>query len=348
VPDSDREDARCLSRPDLYDACVFRKNPVSGRAGVDLADVASLVERQTYGVKLTSMLDTGGLESATLKIRSVRGTKVSTKQKLPLHRVDASNPTPSMMVQTYYWLNRATEYLQARTGSLPTFQRQLDVVVDDTVSGYRSSRHSLHLSWSQDTAPLAASGEIAVFHFGVANLHTANQGAHTNPWSTATHTACGSELSPQHSTTCCKSSRGCARAIEVGVGAYFSALIFPNSLPFGEVIKNSQAGLSRCARDRSVNAWADVTATAAHAACAGAQGDVISMGSIYASIWWEIRRQSGERAAEVETLFMRHLTEIESGDDFRSALDKAVLIDQARFGGRSTSLIRAELSRRGL
>jgi hypothetical protein len=352
-PETDRLDPNCLVKSE-YDACLFVKNPVAQRqqalSGTNQA--ADLESAQIYGVKLTSLANSGLLENHTIRIESSSASPSATPR--PARASDlktaAGNDSTGRVSQTmtYYWMTRAMEYIEARTGIWPAKGKAIRVITDDTIAGWSPRTNSIHLRVPDSGVPMAWSGELAVHFLGLASLHHATAGAIAEH-SSRTHRDCGLRAGG-----CCVSSEGCSRAIASGVGDYFALMIFPDQPTIGETWANRPEGLGFCNVTRSMSEARSRTAQDAHSACSqmGGAGEVSTMGTIYASIWWEVRKAastmsaSGER--DIDSVFMHHLAELRGTDTFSTALDKILEIDQRLYKGRYKSVFTLQFQSRGL
>jgi hypothetical protein len=346
-PSTDRVDTQCLTSKTKYDACIFKKNPVAARGSAlgGLSLTQPMNAYQTYGVKLTGLLDNGKLDNGTIHIESARGTNVSIFGANSIIESTGGNNLQLAATHIYYWLNRATEYIYLNTKELPAMDKGIRVVLDDSLSGFGANTNSIHLKADSRGSHLAWSAEVALHSFGAANLYHATNGQFLTTIDSAQHTKCNDTTDG-----CCTSFAGCAKAIESGVGDYFIGMIFPDQPTFGETVAGSMAGLRRCALDRSLNSSRTMTAVSAFNNCSAAPGDRVVMGQIYASIWWEVRSAASTKSAktEVDTLFMKHLSRLDGRDTFASAMLKAKALDSQFFAGRNTNAINRQLSLRGI
>lgn len=348
-PATDKTDASCMTNS-KYDACLFAKNPVavqnasfSGSASAS----ANLDGLQVYGVKLTGLTGNGRLSNSTLSVESLTGTPVTVGATNL--RTSARTDSAHVIAQTmaYYWLNRTGEYLYARTGIYPARDKQIKVYADDTIAGWSPDTNSIHLKLSDNGDAMAWSAELAIHFLGVANLYHATNGAIRENISTR-HKNCGLKAAG-----CCTSVSGCSRAIASGVGDYFAAVIFPDRPVVGETWANRTQGLGFCNISRNLNDARTLTASSVFNACAsaGISGEVSTMGTVYASIWWELRKAAAaERPvrgdADIDKLFMSHLAVLKGDDTFPSAYAKIMDLDETLFGGRYADLITSKFNGR--
>jgi hypothetical protein len=350
-PSSDKLDANC-SRDTSYDVCIFYKNPVAQiqtplpQLMNNNLDFSSL---QIYGVKLTGLKNTGFLENDKFQILTLNVPRLSTNNPFGLKvgiLADSQFTIPQMM--TYYWLERTAEYLEARLGRLASSTGLLKVYVDDSIAGFSSASQSIHLTKTDAGNKMALSGDLAIYYYGVANAWSASAGLITKNI-TRNHIDCNSR-----SLECCTTSMGCAKALQSAAGDYFVHLMFPDRLGLGEAWINNASGIGYCGVNRNLSLNQKLSADQAYAACAAqsANGEVHVMGSLYASIWWNIRSnaeslKSGS-SQEIDSLFIQHLALLTADDDFKSVQAKIQSVDNRLFAGAHKAAITAEFVARGL
>lgn len=342
-PASDKYDTGCMSSS-AYDSCIVRKNPQSSKAERSLSSAAPAATAQIYGVKLTGVLSTGFLENNTISVDTVIGSRVSTYTNTLKFQIDDASHGHDQVL-AYYWINRAAEYLHARTGVLPAKDKGIKVFVQDSFGGFAPRSNSIHLRRDG----MSSSAEFGIYYFGLANLHHASDGAAGDIANSNKHRLCdGKEAG------CCTSSNGCARAIASGVGDYFVAVMFPDRPIVGEELAQNNQGLVRCMIRRNLTTIGSITAQMVFDSCPAIadRGDVTLLGSVYASIWWRVRIQAASRDAtgerDIDALFMHHLAEVRGSDDFKTLLPKIKSIDSRLFNGRYSPLFDAEFATRGL
>lgn len=342
VPSTDKFDSSCKTNS-AYDACVFQQNPLSRGGGTLSADAATrqqqLSAQALYGVKLTSLAGNGKLENATFSVQSLSTPQVSTTALALKSDPGTANSSAFEQANVYYWINRAAEYFDARTnGALPAKGKAIKVLVDDTLTGYDSAKNTIRLKRS-DTNSVAWSGDLAVHLFGVANLMLANPSG----WAALSAT--------KHSTCnamdkgCCTAAVGCGNAIRFGVGEYFAASLFPERTRIGEALANTGNPqiIGGVARD-----LASLSSSSATSTFTTATGYAQSLGLVYASMWFEIRKASGTQSNEIDRLFLEHLSLLDGNDDFRTAFAKVKTIDARLFSGRHSSKFDNQLTARGI
>ena len=345
APETDRLDPACLSSS-TYDACVFKQNPMAATGAVFSTDLATkriqLVNQAIYGVKLTSLVGNGKLQNSTITVRSINTPLVATTQGA----LKLSPATPGLsnfeQVNAYYWINRSAEYFDARTGGiLPAKGKGVQVIVDDTITGYESATNTIRLKMTDASGAIAWNGDVAIHLFGIANLMLANPAG----WTASAMSATKHGICDSIDKGCCTSQLGCANAIRFGVGEYFAASLFPDHTRIGEALVNTGNPqiMASIARDISLLS----TNTAVQIAN-DSNLRFQSLGLLYAAIWWQVRAAAGADSAEIDRIFLEHLTLINGTDDFKTAIAKAKTVDARLFAGRHSAKFDSQMTARGL
>lgn len=350
-PATDRADSSCSSSS-KYDACLFLKNPVATQKSSFSGSVSSssaLDSLQTYGVKLTGLAGGGLLANSTITIDSVQGTPVIFGSTNLKQSAKSDSGRAIAQASAFYWMNRTQEYLSDRTGVAPARGKLIRVVADDTLAGWSPETNSIHLKLTDSGHAMAWSADLAIYFFGQANLQHATAGAiRRNPASR--HKTCGLKT-----YGCCIDAFGCSRAIASGVGDYFAAMMFPDQPTVGETWANRTQGLGACNLSRDLNEARTRSSRVAYDACSasGVAGEVSTMGTVYAALWWQVRKNAetaapGLGAIDIDTLFMRHLSVLTGDDNFSTAVVKVLQLDKSLNQGKYSPLFQAELVGRGL
>ena len=342
TPPTDKYDASCRTNP-AYDACVMLQNPIA-RTGTQLSTTPAtrldqLSTEALYGVKLTSLTGNGKLENSTISIDALKSAEVSTTAASMKVAPGANGSSAFEQVNTYYWINRAAEYFDARSnGALPAKGKNIKVIVDDSITGFDFAKNTIRLK-SSETGAVAWSGDVAIHLFGVANLMHANPAGWTT-LSATKHNTCNAV-----DKGCCTAAVGCANAIRFGVGEYFAAALFPDRTRIGEALVNTGNPqiISGIARD-----LASLSTNSAAATFTTSTGYAQALGLIYASMWWEIRKSAGAQGDEIDRIFLEHLTLLDGNDDFRTAIAKAKTVDARLFGSRHSGKFDTQTTARGI
>jgi hypothetical protein len=344
VPSTDKIDANCLTST-AYDACIIKQNPVAASNSPLSANATTrrsqLASQAIYGVKLTSLSGNGRLENDVLSVQSINSNGAMNTSPINLKSTPAATDSSAFeQVNAYYWMNRAAEYFDARTkGALPAKGKKIRVIVDDTITGYETESNTIRLKKTEASGAVAWNGDVSIHIFGVANLMLANP----NGWRTlsaTTHRTCNAI-----DKGCCTAAAGCANAIRFGVGEYFAASMFPDRTRIGEGIANTGNPQSIGGVARNVAA---LSSTAAQV-FSTASGHAHALGLVYASVWWKVRETAGSAAsAEIDRIFLEHLSLLDGTDTFRTAISKAKSVDARLYNGRHSGKFDTELTARGL
>ena len=345
VPDSDKLDPKCLTSS-AYDACLVMQNQLANSGPVlstdALARQTQLVAQAIYGVKLTSLSGNGKLENATIRVLSLNSPQVATVQAALKVPPGTANASGFEQVNTYYWMNRAAEYFDSRSsGALPAKGKGLQVIVDDTITGYEAATNTIRLKSTESGGAIAWNGDVAIHLFGVANLML----AHPSGWTSLSNT--------KHQTCaaidkgCCASFNGCASAIRFGVGEYFAASMFPLRTRIGEGLVNSGNPQIIASVSRDV---ASLATNTSNQIFADSTGNAQAMGILYAAMWWQVRAAAVATRSvdDIDRIFLEHLTLLDGNDDFRTAFIKAKSVDARLFSGKHSAKFDAQLTARGL
>lgn len=334
IPSTDKIDSGCMS-DSRYDACIYLKNPVAHTKAAVSGD-ADYVSRQTLGVKITDTDESGYLQNGHFRVLPVRGARVwlpdSSRKSL---YTNAQSYVQQVM--SYYWLTRAQAYLSGRVGTLPVEGKGVQVFVGAPQSGWAAKDKAIFLS-NSSRADLSA--DVLLSLWGQAMAHFASSGA-INSASDSTHVSCANDL-----RGCCVDKNGCSKALVSGVGDYVSLMVFADMPRIGEMLANSDSGQNLCGHARDVASFADLTATTVHTACAGRNGWAPSLGFLYASVWWQVRKTAAD-ALSVDKLFVRHLKELTGTDTLVTAKSKILQLAPT-YGADLQSLFTAEFTKRGL
>ena len=350
-PPTDKLDSECMSSPS-YDTCIFKKNPVAQQDKTygTSPTANDLLKQQIYGVKLTQLGPENPLENESIKVSSASGQAAPMGTSFKI----AVNSDPDHLVDqlmAFYWLNRTIQYISPRTGLFYAQGKGIRVVVNDTLAGWSSVTNSIHLKSSDDGNHMAWNGDLLIYFLGLANIHYATQGKIIDYGSGSSnkHRICGNGIA----NGCCKTSQGCAKAIASGAADYLTAVMFPRQTALGETWSNNIDGVNVCGISRNVANNKQLTAESAFGACSdGAEdkeGEVHNLGSVYASIWWEVRTQVGDsESANIDRLYTNHLPLLNGQDDFSTAFSKIQSLDQKLFAGKYSSLFSSQFNQRGI
>lgn len=348
VPSTDKLDANCLNSSE-FDTCLFQKSPTAQtQQTYSSSDLESLGSVRHFGVKLTGLNHSGRLENPHLEIKTRSGIPVEVDQPSHLKPSDLSGPHLGQLM-AYYWLNRAVEFYQAQVDGFAAQSRRIKVIVDDEVAGYNPSTNTIHLAVGAGRLPMAFDASVMIHFLGQANVYWATEGRINDFRQDQSHRSC--EGDPRG---CCTSIQGCSRALSYGSADYLAATMFPDSPELAETWSRNRNGQSLCGISRSLEAVRLLSLSQMYRACESSalEGKAQLMGLIYASIWWEVRREvkknnPGE-VPYIDQLHMEHLKALNGASDFTTALNAIREADQRLFSGRYIQLFQTEFRQRGL
>lgn len=234
-------------------------------------------------------------------------------------------------------------------GNLP-----LDVNGDGTAENFQSiigMGFFTNLSPGAGTSEAALSAEIYLHEMGHRNFGNAGTGGSGNPPNTIEGTCTGGQ------GTCCRSAAGCVGGIHEGQADFHLVFVFPDTVnaSVGETTVNNLAGLPACVvngqitRTRNMSANSAMTANEAFNNCGGngqTNGEVHDMGTLYASLWFEIWRNAPQaRRNQIERVFNEHLRQLQPNHNFRNGLEIARTIDAQMFNGANVALFNGQMGR---
>jgi hypothetical protein len=346
-PSSDKLSEDCLTNPE-FDACVFLKNPVSQTQSQTAADQTQLNSLRKFGIKLRGLSRTGFLENAFVQIQTLGSPRVPLYQTGKFKEAIADGRTSAEQVMTYYWANRAIEYLSARIGVEFLPVRNLKIYVDDVFTGYSSSNNSIHLQKQAGTIPKAFSADVVLQLLGQAVAHELSGKSALNLSNTAKHNFC--LLSPKG---CCAADVGCANALTGSAGDYLTGIMFPTRPSIGESVAGLVGGQKLCDLDRNLATLSTKTKTQIYAACTKTPGHTVLMGAWYASLWWKVRGEAevqtpGSGAADVDKLFFEHAKSWTAASTFVDAKSKTLELASTYQSGKYLSLFNSVFAAAGL
>lgn len=329
------------------DACLFLKNMVSQSDSPQRSQSAANIEAlQTYAVSLNGMISGSQLTNTSFSSYQKGASTPLAKdpsQKWNFRYSDALGKIKLGQVMSFYWANVAVNQALQSTGVFYAVNRGIKLISNDSVYGWAPSKNQIHLKSATDTSDMALDASLTVYFLGLANLDYATNGR-IHQVTKTNHVACDAGAKD-----CCQSKVGCSRAIASGAADYLVAMTFPESPAVGDGFSDKVNGKSLCGMTtgRNPQSVAAMTMTQAYALCgAGQQGNTFVMGSVYASIWFNVRNGAGAVPSEVDRLYMLHLAQLNGDDDFTTAKAKILAIDQSEFGGKYSSRFNQEFSQR--
>ena len=159
---------------------------------------------------------------------------------------------------------------------------------------------------------------------------------------------------------CCTGPDGCFDAIHKGQAVFHTLIILPpalsapDSFNFRGETTSPFFDNSGCHISRSVELNRNLTVEEAFncETAENTRGQTFNMGSLYASIWWEIYNHEETSKEDINTLFLEHLPVILLSDTFRTVAPKIIdkareLFDESK-GEQYARIISQEFTRRGL
>lgn len=339
-------DPECMKKSE-FNACLILKNPLHHAAKSDGEDPEStdISSLQTVGVNLKTK-DGLFLQNDTVSVESANGQRAKADGdvwKFPADLNDANDFFGQVMA--YFWLNYSVGIAERDSGIFWAVNKNIRVLINDEFSGWSASGNTIHLQKAEGGKLPTHDAGLMVYYLGLANLHYATNGKIAELTNDQDHRSCGSVKKDRH---CCKDADGCAMALSSGAADYFVAATFPQAPTLGEAWSNRLSGLQACGLSRDLNENKDLSVQQAYAACAGQSGEgyIYPMGTVYASIWWEVRKKS--KASEIDRLYQYHLKRLNAADDFLTAYEKILATDRELYSGKYKPLFQEEFARRGL
>jgi len=339
-------------------ACVFRKNPLVEAGGEaflsPIAGQSDLSAYQSYGVGLSGLDASGYLQNASLTIQTGQGERAQAAEGYWKFAFKDDASAKAVQVHTYYWLNRTIEEMIQRAGNIYVNNKLIQVVVNAATTGWTPVQNAIFLERSNSGNQAALDAGLSVHLLGQANLFHATNGLIDDLGLDTSHGDCGLSGGAVFENDCCTTVNGCSRALASGQADYLVALMFPENPTVGETWVNRSSGFRYCNMSRDLRRHANTTAAQAFAACTpfGASGQIYNMGTLYASIWFEIRKKLSadlpERLKDFDRLYMLHLAQLAGHDNFTTALSKIKQIDAAAFSMTFKPFFEDEYTRRGL
>mgnify|MGYP003394292106 CR=1 FL=1 len=342
-------DANCMN-DEAYNACLFLKNPVYQKNGISAnADdtPTSLLSLQTVALKLSVRNNGPSLENEIVSVHTNIGTRAQSATNLWKFDASATDESDKFgQVMTYFWLTYAALKTQNQVGLFWAINKDIQVIINDEFSGWSGDDNTIHLQKVENDKHLTHQADLIIYYLGLANAHHATSGQMTSPKTDEKHRDCGKTVTKNKH--CCVTAAGCSMALTTGAADYFVATIFPDAPTVGDGWTGRTQGLQACGISRDLNQNKDLTAQAAFSACSSDSGEgfIYPMGTVYASIWWEVRKKAVPE--EIDRLYQNHLKRLNSTDDFSSALQKILSTDDELFAGKHKALFNEEFQRRGV
>lgn len=362
-------DPSCMTSSN-YNACIFLKNPVAQNQASFYPPITfdtDLSSLQTYGVNLVGITDRY-LKNLTYNVKIDWQNE---GQAVPRVQADANgtwkfeyanDPYHQLaQVMTYYWLMYQMSYMQENAGRWYAENKNIQVYALRT-----SLENDAYFDYSEESSGTIAlgyftlEGRIAAAMSGDIILHEAahasfyHSNPHRNTQDSRTHKICYDD-----STLCCRSYKGCFKAINEGQADFHSLVIFSSlSSPAHEippsvgegVSNNLERGLGICT-NRHIDSIREQTAIAIYNSCGIShelRGEIHIMGNVYAGIWWDIYKNSLTNENEILQLFSDHLPVISGDDTFETVGVKILNLERQKFNGKYANIIRQAFATKGL
>jgi hypothetical protein len=276
-----------------------------------------------------------------LTLHSPRWSLANSSHKAPF---DVSSSKLEQL-NAYYWADRAFVYLRDRIGVQVLPAQPIKIYVDDVFTGLVSSDSSIHLKKAAEGVPLALSGEVVV-QLIAQELAQNLSGGRIFPVSSVQHKICGAD--PRG---CCQTQNGCAQALANAFGDYVAAILFPGAPRLGESLSESRFGQNICGYQRDLDGLVSLTQSQIYSTCSdsGKSGNVVLMGSWFASQWWAAREQAekafpGEGAKAIDRIFFDLARSWTGTSLFNDAKVSALNLAAQRDSGKYLSILTQALS----
>lgn len=193
----------------------------------------------------------------------------------------------------------------------------------------------------------ALDGSIILNLVSEANIYYATKGA-INKQMESKHRDCQSQ-----EQMCCINEEGCSKAISIGLSMYFSSHFFPEAPTVGESYSNRLTGIEDCGVSRDLNVSESILVSEAFVSCGEEnKGYVYPMATVYASIWWSVRKEilasRPEEAKNFQIFYLEHLKELHGDLNFIDAYQLIEELDSKSFGSVFGPYFNSEFVRRGL
>ena len=355
-------DSNCMNSLD-YNACIFLKNPVAQNAApfnhpITFSTDLSFI--QTYGVNLVGMTN-NYLQNSTYNVlidwNDAQRTQVNSEGAWKFEY--ANDPHHNIaQVMTYYWLTYQMSYMQKKAGKW--YAENKDVQVYALSSQLKNDAYFSSIENKIAFGYFNLKGKIEAALSADIILHEAAHASfyHSNPQRNPLHEATHKKCSSSGENFCCQSYRGCFKAINEGQADFHSLIVFSSLSSsialqplIGEGVTNEfNLGLGNCV-ERHMEHVKDTSAIAAYNGCgfnSELRGEIHTMGTLYASIWWNIYTSPFVVQDEVIQLFVEHLPLVSSEDTFETVGRRILNIDRQIFHGKYAGIITRAFTERGL
>jgi hypothetical protein len=347
IPDSDKLDDNC-STNSAYDTCIFYADPVTQtKSALTSNDLNNdLISRLKFGVKLTD-ISTG---SALLKNDWLTIENNGTNIQVSAINTQLTDLNQIAEVMSYYWTNLTIKYWENMTSINYFKANPLTIHTNDKLFGVSKLKNSIHVMTNSTGFNSAHDAGVLIHLVGQVLVNVATEGKTKVDATHAKHKTCA------EGGLCCVDNKGCVQAIKQGVGDFLSYSVFGKDYQIASGLKNDTTGSVRCNVSRSVSQLKSLSLNEAYSACENqndSAGSTITLGSLYASIWWEVRTKieseyGGLERENFDKLFMAHLSLIDADDDFSTVFQKVKALDDSNHQSKWFKIIKQEVEARGI
>jgi len=364
--------ANCASNP-AYNACIFWKNPVAQVGAPFPAVIAAntnLSQHQIHAVNIPATWydNSGFFRNSTFDlyfdtVNNNAGRVPTAGGNFKFTYANDNNRRVGQVL-TFYWMMLQMKYMKQRLGNffaeaknIKVFSSDPDPVDAADNAYFDPSVNEVHLGRdSVYGTDMGLGAEVTLHEMGHANAEHATNGAIGINDGLSTKSCRRTPTSPAN--VCCITRDGCSWAIGEGLADHHVAMLFFDVPALGETYMNRLDGLDTCGVPRNSLQNTNLTATQVYNSCGvninapALNGEVHGVGSLYASIWYELKRaaraQGGADAVDIDRLFNEHLKVITGPDTFVTIYNKIRSIDTALFGGKFGARLQTEFQRRGI
>src|SRR5690606_37034941 len=134
-------------------------------------------------------------------IQTLKGVRVQTDNPEHLKPSNPEQQTYLQQLMAYYWTQRTFEFYKIQTGGLALENKNLKLIIDDSLSGFKPSTNTIHLSTSSKRLPMALDASVVLHFVGQANVYWGSDGRIYDYRNDSSHKACNGD--PKG---CCTSS----------------------------------------------------------------------------------------------------------------------------------------------
>ncbi|MCE3009931.1 MAG: M36 family metallopeptidase [Proteobacteria bacterium] len=333
-------DSNCLHNSQ-YDACLFWKNPVAqkGAPYLPALDFGAAIPEQTFGVSLKNLRNPASLSNDSLQVFS-SGSPEAKPQGSHWRYAYSSDAQNHFIAQimAFFWLDKLEEEMLRRSGQFYASKKNIPVDAFNTSVQNNAYWDTQKIVMGVSTAgggrhEMALSAEVYIHEMGHANLQY----------------AVGRFLRDSHqgsSQGTCSSHLGCISAINEGQADFTFLMIFQDSTALGETFVNSTRGIGGpggLLRDVNQNQGLKTQEIFLRS-----QGQIHTLGTVLATILYDIYTQPIVDKVEFEKIFMNSLTKLSESSRFPETKSALLAEDQILYGGKYKQVIENAFQKMGL